>query len=164
MLIEGASTACKIGRPLNRHITVHWERSGIADDRAAEATTAFLKYWREWLSAETAYLWARENGAGKGSHLHILAHIPAGRHWHGTRAMRWIARLAGKPYRPGAILTRRIKGAVAPGGPLYKANLARVLDYAMKGAEPGAAAALAIERQPGGRIIGKRCGTSRNIG
>lgn len=164
MLIEGASTACKIGRPLNRHITVHWERSGIADDRAAEATTAFLKYWREWLSGETAYLWARENGAGKGSHLHILAHIPAGRHWHGARAMRWIARLAGKPYRPGAILTRRIKGAVAPGGPLYKANLARVLDYAVKGAEPGAAAALAIERQPGGRIIGKRCGTSRNIG
>lgn len=100
-LIEAASTACKIGRPLNCHITVHWERAGIADERAAKATTAFLKYWREWLGGETAYRWARKNGASRGSHVHNLAHIPAARHWHGARAMRWIARLSGKALPAG---------------------------------------------------------------
>ena len=163
-LLAAAHRARDLGLPLNRHITVHWEAAGVPDSRAMAATTAFLKSLRDWLGAETAYLWTRENGDGKGSHVHILAHLPAGRRWHGARGRRWIERISGKPYIAGVIKTRRIGGAGEPGGELYAANLAAVLAYAMKGVEPGAAAALAIEHEAGGRIIGKRCGRSRNIG
>lgn len=163
-LIAAAGAARNIGRPFNRHITVHWESAGVTDSRAMAATTAFLKAYRDWLGGATAYLWVRENGDGKGSHVHILAHLPAGRRWHGARARRWIERISGKPYVAGVIKTRRIAGASEPQGALYAANLQAVLAYALKGAEPSAAAALAIEHEAGGRIIGKRCGRSRNIG
>jgi hypothetical protein len=163
-LIAATETARSIGRPLNRHITVHWEAAGVADSGAAKATTALLKYLREWLGGRTAYVWARENGDGKGSHLHILAHIPAGRRMNGVRSRRWIERIAGRPYRPGTIRTRRITGSGDPEGQVYAANLGAALAYVLKGATPDVAAALGIDREPGGRIIGKRCGTSRNTG
>ena len=162
-LIASAMTAMEIGRAFNRFITVHWESAGIADSEAMTATTAFLKALREWAGA-TAYIWTRENGDGKGSHLHILAHIPAGKHWRGALSRRWLERITGKLYRRDVILTRRIVGAGQPDGALYRANLGTVLAYVLKGANPDAAAALGFAHESGGRIIGKRCGTSRNIG
>ena len=162
-LIAATEMARSIGRPLNRHITVHWEAAGVADSGAAKATTAFLKYLREWLGGRTAYVWARENGDGKGSHLHILAHIPTGRRMNGVRSRRWIERITGRPYRPGTICTRRIAGSGDPAGPVYAVNFGAALAYVLKGAAPDVAAALGIDHEPGGRIIGKRCGTSRNI-
>lgn len=163
-LIGAAHRARELCLPFNRHITVHWEAAGVPDSRAMAATTAFLKALRDWLGGETAYLWARENGDGKGSHVHILAHLPAGQRWHGARGRRWIERISGKPYTAGVMKTRAIGGAGEPGGELYAANLAAVLAYALKGVEPDVAAAMAIEHEAGGRIIGKRCGRSRNIG
>lgn len=164
LLIEAALTAHMIGRPLNRHIIVHWEAAGVPDTRAASATTAFLKYWRDWLDGATAYIWARENGDGKGSHLHILAHMPAGRRMHGAGSRRWLERITGKPYRRDTIRTTRIGGYHDPAGPVYAANLQAVLAYVLKGADTDTAATLGIAHESGGRIIGKRCGTSRNIG
>lgn len=164
LLIEAALTARRIGRALNRHIIVHWEAAGVPDTRAATATTAFLKYVREWLDGATAYIWTRENGDGKGSHLHILAHLPAGRHMNGARSRRWLERIAGGRYQRGTIRTMRIGGSRDPGGAVYGANLQTVLAYVLKGANADTAAALGIVRESGGRIIGKRCGTSRNIG
>jgi hypothetical protein len=39
------------------------------------------------------------------------------------------------------------------------------LAYVLKGASEAAAASFNLERlEPGGRVIGKRCGTSQNIG
>lgn len=157
-------TAKAIGRALNRHITVHWQSAGIPDERAAAATTAFLKYFREWLGHATAYVWARENGEGKGSHVHILAHLPAGMRMDGARSRRWLERITGRPYRRGTIRTTRIGGGKDPDGPAYAANLHAVLAYILKGGTEDVADTLAIARKPGGCIIGKRCGTSRNIG
>jgi len=162
-LIAAAKRAGAIGRPFNRVITVHWETAGLTDAEAMWATTAFLKYWREWLGGQTAYLWTRENGGGKGSHLHILAHLPEGREIEGRRSMRWIVRVTGKPYRRGVIMTEKIGGARQPAGALYSENLGTLLAYVLKGAEPEAAAALGIDHKHGGRIIGKRCGISRNL-
>ncbi len=163
MLIASAMTAMETGRAFNRFITVHWESAGIADGEAMAATTAFLKALREWAGA-MAYIWTRENGDGKGSHSHILAHMPAGKHWRGALSRRWLERITGKSYRRGVILTRRIVGAGQPDGALYQTNLQAVLDYILKGADPDAAVALGIAHESGGQIIGKRCGTSRNIG
>ena len=64
-LIKAAQRANHIGRPLNRHITIHWQSAGLSDREAMQATTAFLKYLREWLRGDTAYLWVRENGMGE---------------------------------------------------------------------------------------------------
>ena len=163
-LLEAAEDAARLGLPFNRHITVHWELAGIADNQAMAATTAFLKYWRDWLGGQTAYVWVRENGDGKGSHLHILAHLPAGKKWRGALSRRWIERITGKPYAAGVILSRRIAGAGDNASPHYAANLQAVRAYVLKGATPDAAGKLGIAHAPGGRIIGKRCGTSRNIG
>lgn len=161
-LIAAARRASAIGRPFNRFITVHWERAGVADVGARRASTALLKYWREWLGGRTAYIWTRENGDGKGSHLHILAHLPEGREINGRRSMRWIEKITGQPYRRDVILTEKIAGANQPDSALYAENLGTVLAYVLKGVEPEAAAAIGIEHKHGGRIIGKRCGMSRN--
>jgi len=164
LLANATMMAAHIGLPLNRHITVHWAAAGVADHRAAKATTAFLKYLRDWLGGGTAYVWVRENGDSKGTHLHILAHIPLGRRMSGARSRRWLEKITGQSYRPGTIMTRCIAGHRAPDGPIYAANLHAALDYIRKGAYPDAAAIIGIDHESGGRIIGKRCGTSRNIG
>lgn len=163
-LTKAAYTASAIGRPLNRHICVHWEAAGLSDREAMAATTAFLKYLREWLRGQTAYLWTRENGDGKGSHVHILAHIPDTRKMSGALSRRWVQRCTIRTYCAGAIFSRKIAGAGQTGGTLYAQNLSKVVAYVLKGTEPDAAAALGIEHEHGGTVIGKRSGTSRNIG
>ena len=162
-LIAAAREAEKQGKPFNRHITIHWEAAGVTDDKAMTATTAFLKAMRDWTGGKAAYLWVRENGDGKGSHVHILAHIAPAKKWHGPRAQRWIERISGQPYRKSAIFTRKIKGCDHPASELYHVNLAAVLAYVLKGVDSETAKTLGIAHEPGGRVIGKRCGWSRNI-
>lgn len=165
-LIAAARFALESGRPFNRHVTIHWEVAGIHDSEAAQATGAYLKLIRDWLASSRrtpAWLWVRENGEGKGSHVHILLHIPGGAHWTGTRMKRWLALITGKPYVRSTIQTRRIAGSI--GSRAYQANLGTVLAYVIKGASPEAAARFNLDRlEAGGRITGKRCGWSQNIG
>lgn len=163
-LAKAAQTAMAIGRPLNRHICVHWEAAGLVDREAMPATTAFLKYLREWLRGQTAYLWTRENGDGKGSHVHILAHIPDDQKMNGALSRRWVERCIGRKYRAGAIFSRRIAGASQPTGVVYGENLSKVVAYVLKGVEPHVAKSMGISHEYGGDVIGKRCGTSRNLG
>lgn len=162
-LLAVTKQAIAIGRPFNRFLTVHWQAAGLTDREAMAATTAFLKYLREWLRCETAYVWTRENGGGKGSHLHILASFPQSRKWNGWIARRWVERITGNPYKSGVVLSEPIVGARQPDSALYDANLQTVLAYILKGASSNVTARLGIDHEFGGRIIGKRCGTSRNI-
>lgn len=188
-IIEAAQFAAAIGLPFNRHVTIHWERAGVPDSRAAAATGRFLKLASDGIakrcskleklsknqasgSAQFAWVWVRENdaagGGAKGSHVHILLHLPASATWSGWRNRRWLERIAGKPYRAGIIRTARIGGtaraaALAPA--VYQANLAAVVGYVLKSACPAAARALGLERlEAGGSVIGKRAATSQNIG
>lgn len=163
-LLAATQRAIARGRPFNRFLTVHWEAMGLTDREAMAATTAFLKYLRELLKGDTAYVWTRENGDGKGSHLHVLAYFPESRKWNGWIARRWVERITGNPYVQGAFLSEPIAGARQPDSALYVENLQTVLAYVLKGASPDAAASLGIDHEFGGRIIGKRCGMSRNIG
>src|SRR3546814_11539624 len=80
-IIDAVRYAYWIDLPLNRHVTVHWERAGISDDRAAAATSQFLKLASDWIGkrgGKFAWIWVRENGPFSGSHVHILMHVPAG--------------------------------------------------------------------------------------
>lgn len=169
-IIAAARHALAIGLPLNRHVTIHWERAGVPDERAAEATGRFLKLAGDWLAKQGgrfAHAWVRENGDRKGSHVHILLHLPHGRTL-GQMQRGWLKRVTGKGYRKGVIVTRRIAGmanASASAPAAYGVNLAEVVGYVLKGTCPNAAAALGLERlEPGGKVISKRTATSENIG
>lgn len=163
--------------PLNRHLTIHWEQAGIADDRAAWATGRFLKLAGDWIAkrgGRFAWLWARENDvvsgclyARKGSHVHILLHLPPGVRL-GNMQRRWLRSITGQPYSASTIKTGRIggtSGAAHSAPTVYQANLATVLGYVLKGTSGNAARELGLERlEPGGAIIGKRAASSQNIG
>ena len=199
-IIAAAQFAAAIGLSFNRMVTIHWEHAGIADCRAAWATGRFLKLAGDWVAvqklennqrkskraASIAWAWVRENGGGKGSHVHILMHFPADkitakngsrvanntprkqRARLGNMPRRWLRSITGKPYVAGTIKTERIggtAGAAQTAPAAYQDNLAAVVGYILKGASPAAARALGLGRlEAGGVIIGKRAATSQNIG
>jgi hypothetical protein len=149
---------------VNRHIIIHWGKMGVPDDMAMAVISRFLMVFRQWADGETAFVWTREIGKGrKGSHLHLLAHIPDGKKWTGAMTQRWLEQITGNPYADGAIHTSRIMGRKSPDSAYYAANLQTVTAYILKGVCPDGAATLGIAHKAGGRIIGKRCGMSQNI-
>lgn len=170
-LMAAAQCALRIGKPLTRHLTVRLERQGITDADAVKAIgkliTLLRDHVRKTTDGEIAYIWSREHGAVIGNHVHILLHLPAGYNWQRQRVQRWIERISSRKYKKGAIKTTRIGGAANahvqnPG--LYLVNFVTVVGYLIKGTCPRTGAALQLKRiRPQGRIIGKRCGASRNL-
>ncbi len=156
--------------PLNRMVTIHWKAAGVPLENMARATGRFTGLMAKALARHgsgTAWLWTHENG--KGGHCHLLAHVPKSLVPTLTKLQRrWLTTIAGKPYRVGVIHSRPIGGRLGletSNPPLYEVNLDAALSYLLKGASEKAAAAFQLEKlEPGGRIIGKRCGTSQNIG
>ena len=151
-----------IGEPFTRMVTIHWEKLGIADHQAANATGRLTKLASDWArrrGGRVLWAWARENGIGKGSHVHILLacprHLPIGRKW-----LRWLRSITGQPYRAGGINTRRIGGSLsAPSRDpaAYRQHLFNTVAYVCKGVRPVEAAGLGLLRTEfGGRVIGKR--------
>lgn len=183
-LLAAVHHAERADLPLNRLVTVHWGAMGLSDAEAGAALGRLLKLWREALAARGlpfACAWVRENDDGdgsKGSHVHILAHVPAAagpgfmrrlRAWvrlaAGGRQHRRRGRIDGPAYARGAVNTRRIGGRLAVPQDVHDANLAEVLGYLLKGADKQTADNLGLVRlEPGGRVTGKRCGWSENVG
>ncbi len=169
-LIEATRHAERIGLPFTRMITIHWQSAGVPLNAMAAATGRYLDLFSKTLSrhqSPTAWLWVHENGRNKGGHCHLLAHVPAGLVPIITRLQkRWLKRIVGKPYRSRVIRSRPIGGRLGlenGNPPLHASNLENALRYVLKGADAEAGAAFSLERlEPGGRIIGKRCGVSQN--
>lgn len=171
-LISAAQFSEAAGRGFNRHWTVHYERAGIAPEQGAGFVGRLLRlvgaYARRH-GGKIAAIWVRENGEGKGAHVHILLHLPEGltlRH----RVRGWI-KAAGGIYRRNVSKVRSIGGRLhfakidksSEAVALYAANLAAVLGYVMKAAHPDVGEALALRRYgEGGRVVGKRCGRTQN--
>ena len=161
-----------IGQPFTRMITIHWERAGLPLEGMAKATYRYLDYLTKALArhgSTTAWTWVHENGHTKGGHAHILAHVPAELVPMITKQQRgWLRRITGAPYRAKVILSRPIGGRLgveAANPDLHAINLAEALGYVLKGAGADAASQFGLERlEAGGRVIGKRCGMSQNIG
>lgn len=171
-VLAAADWAILRGVPLNRHVTLHMSLAHVADGHAAAVVGRFLRLIRDWLrkrGERTAWTWVRENsGDEKGSHAHILIHVPANAPWTGWRVRRWFERASGKRYRRRVICTRRIGGrrnteTILP--EVYRANLRAVVGYLLKGADDDAATTLQLTRRAfGGTVIGKRVGWSENVG
>ncbi len=111
-------------------------------------------------------IWVRENGEGKGGHVHILMYVPAGLSLSGLTG-KWV-RLAGGKITVRVSRVRSIGGALITaenGGEYYRVNLAAVLSYVLKGASRDVGEGLELGRSgEGGLILGKRCGWSQNVG
>lgn len=152
----------------NRMTTVHWQHARVAEP--LEATSRLLKLIGNAVRSAGgyfAYIWVRENGVAKGEHVHILWHGPADFPAYRKGNARWLM-ACGAEKRRGVSHTRAIGFStdhVSYGDGAYCLNLAEALDYVLKGAEQQARARYGIKRcEPGGNIIGKRCGVSINIG
>lgn len=162
----------KIGLPVTRMFTIHWEASGIPLAGMARATGRFTDLMTKALrrhGSGSAWLWTHEGGDGKGGHCHLLAHVPARLVPVVNGLQRgWLRRITGKRYRARVIHSKPIGGRLGleAGNPeLHAINLAAALAYILKGASPEAASQFGLQRlEQGGLVIGKRCGTSQNIG
>lgn len=162
----------QIGLPFTRMISIHWEAAGVSLTGMAKATGRFTGLLAKALArhgSATAWLWVHENGEMKGGHSHLLAHVPAALVPIVTGLQRgWLRRITNRPYRARVIRSDPIGGRLGleVGNPdLHAINLEAALAYVLKGASPTAAAYFGLTRlEPGGRIIGKRCSTSQNIG
>lgn len=175
-LIAAERHAQAIGLPFTRMVTIHWQAAGVPLAGMAKATGRFLDLMSKALArhgSPTAWIWTHENaatkGQDKGGHCHVLAHVPAHLVTVVANLQRgWLRRITGQPYRARVILSKPIGGRLGleTGNPqLHAINLEVAFGYLLKGASQEAAAQFGLERlEPGGRVIGKRCGTSQNIG
>ena len=170
-LILAAEHAIRIGKPLNRMLTVHFDAAGISNP--VKATGQLLKLMGDWLrsynSAITA-VWVREAGASKGEHVHILLSVPPNRITSFNRMQRGWFKKIGADWRRGVYKSRPIGGSHKAAfneasTALYQQALTGALHYLLKAAEAEARAAYGInKREDGGELCGKRCGTTENIG
>lgn len=171
-LMAAERHAALIGLPFTRMISIHWEAAGVPLSGMAAATGRFTDLMTKALArhgSRTAWLWSHENGQRKGGHCHLLAHVPAELVPMLTRLqLGWLRRITLRSYRARVIYSRPIGGRLgieASNPELHAVNLRAALGYVLKGASAAAASEFGLERlEPGGRIIGKRCGTSQNIG
>lgn len=171
-LIAACRHAGAIGLPLNRMITVHWERAGVPLESMSKATGRFLDLLSKALSrhgSSTSWVWVHENGDRKGGHCHLLAHVRSDLTPLVAALQKgWLRRISGRPYRSRVIRSRPIGGRLGleinnPG--VHQENLNAALAYLLKGVDPNVASELGLERlEPGGLVIGKRCGVSQNLG
>jgi len=171
-LIAATEHAAKIGLPFTRMITIHWQAADVLLHDMAQATGRFLDLLSKTLArhgSATAWIWVHEGGERKGGHCHILAHIPARLSTTVCRMQRgWIRRITGQPYKARVVFGRPVGGRVGIENgdrALHAVNIAACLRYLLKGACEEGVETFALERrEPGGLVIGKRCGTSQNIG
>jgi hypothetical protein len=169
-LAHAILAAKSIGLPLNRMITIHWERSRVKAHDATSATVEYLAKLRGAIGKRGfAYVWIRENDYGdgsKGDHVHILAHIPDGFDI-GKKQRARINAITGKRYRAGVIYTVSIggsKNAARASPDHYHVNLCAVAEYVLKGSTKAVSEALGLWRWgDGGRVVGQRCGKSKNL-
>jgi len=171
-LMAAQRHAQKIGLPFTRMITIHWEAAGVPLVGIAKATGRFTDLLAKALrrhGSQSAWIWIHEGGEGKGGHCHLLAHVPS----HLVPIVTglqlgWLRKITGKPYRARVLHSKPIGGRLGleKNNPdLHAINLETALGYVLKQACLKAVSECELKRlEPGGRVIGKRCGTSQNIG
>jgi len=173
-LIQAADNAERLGLRFNRHWTVHYERAGIAEEGGAKFIGHLLRLAKAQArrdGGDMAAAWARENGEGKGGHVHIMMHLPAATYLR-NRTRRWIVAAGGKYQAKVSKVVSfagRLDRADMSSDPfvngLYRANADAVLAYLLKYVEADVGVALGLSRfGESGRIVGKRCGWTQNIG
>ena len=172
-VLAAINFAPKIGQPLNRFVTIHIQAAGGLP--GPQLIGQFLKLAGDWLrlrNVQPTYVWVRETGEHKGEHVHIAINVPPehGRGF-GHRQRGWMKAIGLRCWR-GVIHTRPIGNSASHAfsdvryGEAYSDHLTAMIEYLLKSADPATARAygLAKQREIGGVLVGKRLGTSANIG
>lgn len=169
-LIDAAEFAFAIDRVFQRHWTVHYGMAGVPPREGARFVSRLLDLVSKQARREGGHmtaLWVRECASGKGEHVHVLLHLPAGMSLR-NRTRRWINAAGGtwklgvsKVTIVGGLLTKVEKSSDAR----PRENAENVVRYLLKAASEETGARLSLTRcGRGGRIMGKRCGWTQNIG
>ena len=171
-IVAAAYFAAQHGVALNRHTTIHFDVAGITN--YVVAIGRLMKLAGDWLRTEGyqfAYVWVRESGENKGEHVHILWHVPPQlASSFARREIGWRKRI-GATRKLGAFRSRPVGHSYRHAqqglqyGKLYGDHLTTVVGYLLKGSDRQAVDDLGLTRiENGGELLGKRCGTSENIG
>ncbi|MBB3765047.1 hypothetical protein [Sphingomicrobium lutaoense] len=152
----------------NVHWTVHLEMAGITEEFGASAVSYLLGRARDYnrrRGLPFAAYWVRENGEGKGHHVHIAMHWPSELSLRGLTG-RWV-RLAGGQMVKGVSEVRRVGGLVQyERGNWFDANAEALTRYFLKGVSEELGQELKLlphRRGKGGAVIGKRAGRTQNL-
>ena len=170
--LAAAKHAIATDRPLNRFITIDWERAGVIDVQTA--TRKFLKRATDFASARKstiAYIWTIESTPVVGLHTHILMYLDqslAAKFGHRQRA--WLI-AAGARYEKGLIKTRPIGGSIRAylakerAREAFLLNHNRVVAYILKCCSFEIARAIKSPFNPrSSPVNGPRLGISHNLG
>lgn len=150
-----------LDRQLTACIDINWTRTSAGDDHDGHLLRAVLKDLRGWLAGRRLDLyaiWFRENPERKGPNSHVMLHLPEGQ------------LLRDLKHYGSALLPHGCQDCdgravyIHPAGSTRHARASRFL-YLSKGVRPGRIAeSLGIRPQGQGRVFGKRCGTTENLG
>lgn len=160
-LFEAIEFAYGLGLPLNRLTTILWQEADVVG-RIQDAQARLLERMRKWMQyrgAQPAFVWVVENGREMGLHTHILLHVPS-EHLAAWKRMLpvWVD---GDVQRK----TIHVKTIPYPKGPKAGLNSVKgVRKYLAKGISSQSAANFGIVPQEQGSVVGKRVGTSQNLG
>jgi hypothetical protein len=167
-LIDAARHAERIGLAFNRHWIVHSERAEIPPEQRTLFVGRLLRLVGNYVKRRGGIftaIWVRENGLGKGEHIHILMHLPTDLLLQ-NMTCKWVHK-AGGTYKVGVSRVRTIGGSLArlePASAHYQVNADIVLAYLLKGSDREAAEAFGLRKWGQfGWIMGKRCGSTQNI-
>lgn len=166
-LLDAAEVAFATGRVFQRHWTVHYGLAGIEPSDGARFVGKLIDLVKKQArreGGEVSAIWVRERASGKGEHVHILLHMPAGMSLR-NRTRRWIVAAGGK-YRAGVSKVTVIGGGRVGQreGLRARLNTENVLRYILKAGKAETGERLGLPRcGEGGRIIGKRCGQTQNL-
>jgi len=152
--------AIKLGLPLNRFVTINYSKTAcVPRDASARFRLLLASWFARWLrrhpknrkACPPTYVWVFEAG-GDQTAVHWLIHIPRGliREF-GRALLTWLEITAG-PIEGGVVRHKRIY------------NVVGLKRYVLKGMDPHFATKWEIRHIPQGVVIGKRSGTSRNLG
>lgn len=164
--VQAIGFADQIGLPLNRHLTVSWEHAQCGG-RVQEIQGRFLERFSKWIRYQGSlpvYAWSIENGYTLGYHSHIFVHVPR-QHLKAFRSKipKWID---GDVDQSGGTKTFKVTTIKYGTGVNRLNRLKGVTRYVLKAANDEVAEMFAIVQRPdkAGVVVGKRIGTSQNIG
>lgn len=161
-MMDACAYAAEIGRPLNVAVDINWSRTSAGEDEKGLLFASFRKaagrFLRERGAEGLTCIWARELPPAPvpRPNAHLNLYVPARlfdtfvKHAH-TFLPAGCVGLSSE-----AVYIQAIGGT---GGDHIRRN-----EYLVKGAHPKARLKIKRARSFQGRIIGKRCGTSEDIG
>lgn len=166
-LMAAVTCAREIGTPLSAHATIHWAGTHAGDDpdgrRFAKVREGFDKWLaRQGIPEGLTAIWVRERlsgGSAEVVHCHMLCHLPPA-YRKGRKYDQVISALERLIDRHGVAnyldCTLKLTFPANPNGV-----------YLLKGGGADVWRKFAVPqawRNPQGRIFGKRCGVTENIG